>query len=105
MERAVWFFQSFDGGDALAARFIGQVRASAHGRAIDQDRASAANLDFARNFRAVEVEGVAQNFGESVGRLAVNTLQLAVQSKLQIQLSLQIHCLESRVLGHSDLNT
>jgi len=58
--------------DAFAARLVRQVVAGADWRAVDQYGAGAANLDFAGNFGAIEIERVAQNFGEGIRRFAVD---------------------------------
>ena len=79
MERAVGFFQSFNGHDAFAARFIGQIGTGADGRTVNQHCTGAANLDFAGNFSAVQIQRVAQDFSESFLRLAVYLPGFAVQ--------------------------
>ena len=71
--------QAFDGGDALAADFVREERASADGKAIDQDRAAAADLGFAGNFYARQAAASAQNFGESFALLDLESCGLAIQ--------------------------
>src|SRR4029434_5397242 len=86
----VGFLQSFNGRDTFAARFVGQIGTGADGRPVNQDGAGAANLDFAGNFSAVEIQGVAQNFGKRFLRLAVYLTGFAVQSNFQFHCDLRL---------------
>ena len=71
MELAGGLLQSFNGRDTFAARFVGQLGTGADGRAVNQHCTCAANLDFAGDFSAVEIQRIAENFGKRFLRLAV----------------------------------
>ena len=97
VQRAVGFFQAFDGGDAFAARFIGQISAGTDGQIVDEDRAGAADLNLARDLCAVQIELIAQHLGQCIRRLAVHLRRFTVQIKLQVQLLLPKYSLVFRV--------
>ena len=56
--------QPFNRQDTAIADFISKEGAGAHRKGIDQDRAGATDLNFARDLGAGEVESLAQDLGQ-----------------------------------------
>jgi hypothetical protein len=85
MQRTIGIFQALDGCDALAPRFVSQIRTGAYRKIFYQDSAGAADLNLAGNFGTVQVQLIAQDFGKGIRRLAVNFNCAPVQGELDLQ--------------------
>jgi hypothetical protein len=71
--------QTFNRGDSLAADFIGEKRARAHRKIVDQDRATAAHLRLAGYLYSRQTAAPSQDFRERLPRLNFEVCRFSVQ--------------------------